>query len=133
MKLEDIQRMINSLKAQKEERFAVIMSPKNFKGLLNEMARQNLIIQKEPLMLSGQRIEAWPYFPEDSILCVTKDGYDKLTAKPKMEDLIIFPTKLFEEKAVDCNVIPDKAKVLEWYKKLEKLLEEEKNERNKRN
>lgn len=136
MKLEYIQKAINALKKQKEKPFAVIMSPKNLDALVNTIKQDRLIVQgipnkappsigKEELILFGMLIKAHRYLPEDSFYCVTKDGYDKLTAKPKMEDLIIFPTKLFEEKVVDCNVIPDKKKVLEWYEKLEELLKKE--------
>ena len=98
MMLENIQKVIDSLEAQQEKPFAVIMSPKNLKALMNEMNQENIIISDEPTMLFGLRIEAHKYFPEDQVLCVTKDGYDKIKGEA-ISNLLNMKCETWEERA----------------------------------
>lgn len=148
MKLEDIQLAIDAMEGQLQKPFAVIMSPKNYEALMNTIKQERLIVQgvpnkaspsigKESLMLFGMLIKAHKYFPDDSFLCVTKDGYDKIRGEA-ISNLLNMKSETWEERAerikrffldegktVDCNVIPDKTKVLEWHEKLEELLKKE--------
>lgn len=109
MMLENIQKVIDSLEAQKEKPFAVIMSKKNFEVLLNTIKQDRLIVQgipnkappsigKEGLILFGVRIKGNKYFPEDSILCVTKDGYDKIKGEA-ISNLLNMKNETWEERA----------------------------------